>query len=116
MESLRLKLQNKLEDILGSRNVYFQPPESLKMQYPAIRYKLKSIKSLKANDSNYLFNECYEIIFISPRKDDNMAYEILNSLNYISMDRFYVSDNLNHYVFTLYLRSGGNVNEQIRMG
>jgi len=30
----RLELQNLLENILGSRNVYFQPPENLKLNYP----------------------------------------------------------------------------------
>ena len=29
----RLKLQTMLEEILGSRNVYFNPPESVKMKY-----------------------------------------------------------------------------------
>ena len=39
----RLDLQKIFEDILGSKNVYFQPPESLKMKYPAIRYSLDDI-------------------------------------------------------------------------
>ena len=34
----RLDLQALLEDLLGSRNVYYQPPESVKMNYPAIVY------------------------------------------------------------------------------
>ena len=29
----RLKLHEELCDILGSRNVYFQPPETVKMKY-----------------------------------------------------------------------------------
>ena len=36
----RLELQNKLEELLGSRHVYFQPPESVKMEYPAIKYSM----------------------------------------------------------------------------
>ena len=36
----RLELQDTLETILESRNVYFNPPESIKMNYPAIIYKL----------------------------------------------------------------------------
>ena len=37
----RLDLQALLEDLLGSRNVYYQPPESDKMNYPAIVYALE---------------------------------------------------------------------------
>ena len=42
----RQTLQSELEAILGSRNVYYQPPANLKMQYPAIRYKKQKIISL----------------------------------------------------------------------
>lgn len=34
----RLDLQTFLEELLESKNVYFQPPESVKMKYPAIVY------------------------------------------------------------------------------
>lgn len=40
----RLNLQTFLEEILESRNVYFQPPESVKMKYPAIVYALDDIE------------------------------------------------------------------------
>ena len=35
----RLELQSELEKILGSRNVYYQPLPSLKLQYPCIVYE-----------------------------------------------------------------------------
>ena len=47
----RLQLQAQLEEMLGSRNVYYQPPESVKLEYPAIVYAKKEIKSTFANDS-----------------------------------------------------------------
>ena len=49
----RLELQTLLEEILGSRNVYFQPPESVKMNYPAIVYSLDDIENSFANDGVY---------------------------------------------------------------
>ena len=39
MAKTRLELQSVLEQTLGSRNVYFQPPASVKMKYPAIVYE-----------------------------------------------------------------------------
>ena len=39
----RLKLQELLEKLLESKNVYYQPPESKKMEYPAIKYSVDKI-------------------------------------------------------------------------
>ena len=41
----RPNLQAKLEEILGNKNVYFQPPESLKLNFPAIVYKRSNIRN-----------------------------------------------------------------------
>ena len=97
----RLGLQSKLEELLGSRNVYYQPPENLKMNYPAIVYS-KTIPDIKrANDKIYLQKNCYEIIVIS-KSPDNPVIDKLIGLPYCSYDRNYISDNLHHDVFTLY--------------
>ena len=97
----RLDLQNKLEELLESKNVYYQPPESLKMSYPAIRYSRDNIDKKVANNSTYLLTNCYEIIVIDPKKD-NPVIEKLLELPMCRFDRHYISDNLNHYAFTLY--------------
>ena len=41
----RLDLQKLLVELLGSDNVYFQPPPSVQMNYPAIVYKLDDEKT-----------------------------------------------------------------------
>lgn len=97
----RLDLQSLLEELLGSRNVYYTPPESIKMQYPAIRYSKKKIESVHADDSNYLMRDCYELIVIS-RTPDHPVIKRLLALPYCSYDRPYVADNLYHDVLTIY--------------
>lgn len=97
----RLELQSKLEELLGSRNVYYQPPESKKMEYPAIIYSKKDIRSRYANDATYLNNKCYELIVID-KLPDNKVIDKLLELPYCSFDRHYTADNLNHDVFTIY--------------
>ena len=97
----RHHLQTLLEELLGSKNVYYQPPSSKKMEYDAIRYSRKNIRSIKADDANYSNTNCYEIIVIS-RLPDHPVIEKLLSLPYCSFDRHYVSENLNHDVLTLY--------------
>lgn len=97
----RLDLQTKLEELLGSKNVYYRPPESVKIQYPAILYFKSKIDTKKANSSTYKKDVRYEVIVID-RRPDNPVIDKLLDLPYCSYDRPYESDNLYHDVFTLY--------------
>lgn len=97
----RLELHSLLEELLGSKNVYYKPPESIKMQYDAIRYNKKNIVSTYANNAKYSMRDCYEIIVISRRPDHPVIKKLLE-LPYCSYDRNYVADNLNHDVLTIY--------------
>lgn len=97
----RLELQSKLEELLGSRNVYYQPPESIKMMYPAIVYSKADIESTYGNNSKYSKNIRYEITVID-KTPDNPVIDKLLELPYCSFDRHYKSENLNHDVLTLY--------------
>lgn len=96
----RLELQTLLEEILGSSNVYYQPPESVKMSYPAIVYSLKSMKNNFANNSVYTQYTDYEIIVID-KDPDSVIVSKISKLPMCMFDRHYASDNLNHTVFTL---------------
>lgn len=97
----RLELQSKLEKLLGSKNVYYQPPESVKMTYPAIVYSKQSIRVTHANDSIYSKKTRYELIVISKSPDSDVVEKLLG-MRYCSFDRHYKADNLNHDVLTLY--------------
>ena len=97
----RVDLQNVLEELLGSRNVYYQPPESLKMNYPAIVYARKTIDNSYANNSVYKQNYAYEITVIDKNPDSEIVNKV-SKLPTCRFDRHFKSDNLNHDVFTLY--------------
>ncbi len=97
----RLKLQSILEELLESRNVYYQPPESVKMQYPAIRYSKSNISSRHADDGKYSNFTRYEITVIDGLPDNKVIQKILE-LPLSSFDRHYISNNLNHDTITLY--------------
>lgn len=97
----RLDIQSILEELLESRNVYYQPPESKKMDYPAIKYSKKNIRTTHANNRKYSMMDCYELIVIA-RLPDHPVIKKLLELPYCSYDRRYVSDNLYHDVLTLY--------------
>lgn len=97
----RENLQKILEEILGSRNVYYQPPESIKLNYPAIIYSRERIDNIFADDKVWKQDCSYQITVIDKDPDS----EIVNKVSQIPMcshDRHFTSDNLNHDVFTLY--------------
>lgn len=97
----RLKLQSKLEDMLGSRNVYYQPPENVNMKYPAIVYNKTRMTKKSADNSGYsLFNQY--LITVIDKKPDNNVIEKLLELPYCSFDRSYKSDGLYHDVLSIY--------------
>lgn len=97
----RPNLQTVLEELLGSRNVYYQPPESVKMKYPAIVYSRKNIVNTYADDKIYKQGTAYEITVIDEDPDSEIV-EKVSRLRYCRFDRHFVSDNLNHDVFTLH--------------
>ena len=97
----RLDLQRELELLLGSRNVYFQPPPTVKMKYPAIVYSRSAIDNRHANNAIYKQDISYEIIVIDYDPDSEIP-EKVSRLPMCRFDRHYTADNLNHDVFTLY--------------
>lgn len=97
----RQELQSKLEAMLGSRNVYYQPPASVIMSYPAIRYAKSNIDSRFANNAKYINKTLYEITVID-QMPDNAVIEKILELPYSTHDRWYAADGLNHDVIKLY--------------
>lgn len=97
----RIDLQNTLTDILGSKNVYYQPPESVKLSYPCILFELSNYIFDHADNTKYRGLKKYSITLISKEPDPATMDKILK-LKYSSFDRYYISDNLYHYNFELY--------------
>ena len=97
----RLELQMLLEELLESRNVYFQPPTSVKMKYPAIIYGLEDIENSFADDRVYLSKRKYLITVIDEDPDSEIVGKVLQ-LPTCRFSRHFESDNLNHDVFTLH--------------
>lgn len=97
----RIELQRSLEEKIGSRNVYFQPPESTKIKYPAFIYNLSNIRTNKADNIKYKLMNEYTGMYITDDPDDPVIQELL-SLPYTSFDRSYISENLYHNVYSIF--------------
>ena len=99
LQEQQAKLQVKLEELLGSKNVYYQAPG--RIDYPAIKYEIDDIEATHANNSVYRTSRRYKVTVIDGLPDNPVIDKILE-LPMCSYDRHYVSDNLNHDVLTLY--------------
>lgn len=97
----RLDLQALLEEILGSGNVYFQPPETVQMQYPCIVYQRYLGKTEFADGEPYILNQRYQVTVIDT-DPDSLIPDKVAALPTAIKNRFFVANNLNHDVINLY--------------
>lgn len=98
----RLELQQKFEDILGTRNVYFQPPETMKMQYPCILYFKTSVPFRYANDEIYKYDQGYTVTYVDKDPDSELPFILMKSFRHSKIDSFYKSEGLNHTKLTIF--------------
>lgn len=97
----RLDLDKVLRDILGTGNVYFQPPASLALKYPCIIYELDTVDTTYANDSPYSLRKRYKVTIIDYDPDSPIPDKVamLPSAKFATS---YKANNLNHDVYELY--------------
>lgn len=96
----RVELNSILKDIC--QNVYFQPPADKKLSYPCIIYSLDKMGITFADNGTYLIMNEYSVMYITRDPDDTSIQHILETLRYCRMNRAYPSDNLHHYVYTVF--------------
>jgi len=97
----RANLQEILKEILGSDNVYFQPPPNVSMEYPCIVYQRDYEQTIFAGDKPYARKKRYQVTVID-RDPDSVIPDKIADLPLSSFDRFYTAENLNHDVFKLF--------------
>lgn len=95
----RLELQDVLLDIC--ENVYFQPPPTIKMNYPCIVYKRDDADTEFADNRPYLRRKRYEVTVIDPNPDSDIPDKV-SELPTSVFDRYFTADNLNHDVYKLF--------------
>jgi hypothetical protein len=98
----RLELHALFAGILGTDDrVYFQPPPTVKMEYPCIVYSRDYQFIDYADDKPYVHMKRYQVTVID-RDPDSAIPDKLSHLPLCVYDRFYTADNLNHDVYKLF--------------
>ena len=95
----RLQLQTLLESI--TEHVYFQPPSNVQMEYPCILYERDGADAKYADNAMYRHTKRYQVTVVDRNPDTNISDEV-EFLPLCRFDRFFVADNLNHFVYSLY--------------
>lgn len=100
MEKTRLTLHQELIDLLGSPDVYYNPPETIKMNFPCIVYSLDYYDQIHANNKKYIDWTTYKVIVVSKKPDHPAIRKLLDK----EMTRFstqYTRDGYYHDVIIL---------------
>ena len=98
----RLELHDKLCELVGNTNVYFQPPESVKLSYPCVIYNIGVGDAKRADNTVYLYTNSYEVLFIFKKPNLEIIEQVLRKIPMSKLSRCYIADNLNHYAFKIY--------------
>lgn len=97
----RLELDAKLRELLGNTNIYFDPPESIKLKYPCFLYELDGLDQVRADNRHYRDMSRYSITYITKKTESDIAKQFFEMFPTANFDNKYSADNLWHYVFTL---------------
>lgn len=99
----RIDLHEELVRILGSNNVYFQPPESIKLKYPCIVYTKTSMPKVNADDGMYKINTGYKVVYVHKDPDEDDLVKELLQIPHSRYSTCFTSDNLYHDVLEIYI-------------
>lgn len=97
----RLDLQAVLVQLLGTNHVYFQPPPTVKMEYPCIVYNREFVDIAHADNYPYKHKKRYQVTVID-RDPEGVISDRVAELPECSYDRFFTAEGLNHDVFRLF--------------
>jgi len=99
----RLELQALLESLVVDEKgkVYFQPPPSIVMTYPAIVYSRGFALTNHADNIPYRHTKRYTVTIICKDPDSDIPDKVA-ALPMCSFNRFFTADGLNHDIYNLF--------------
>lgn len=102
MRERRILLHEKLVNICP--NVYFQPPSSIKIKYPAIIYSYTDTESIHADNRNYLNFPNVTLTLIENYPEPDLVFKVLDNISGTKHTQSYVLNGLNYSIVELYLK------------
>ncbi len=100
-ETKREELNEIFVDFLGSRQVYFQPDDKIRISYPAIVYEIDDQYVIHADNRPHRRMDRYQVTIID-RNPDVPARLLVETLPMCTFSRAFAQDGLNHRIYSLY--------------
>lgn len=97
----RLELQTLLQNLLGSNNVYFQPPQNVQMNFPCIVYTRDFARTEFADNKPYRHKKRYQVTHIGQDPDSPIP-DKLAEVPMSTFERHFTNENLHHDVYTIF--------------
>ena len=95
-------MESGVRAVDGDGHLYFQPPESVRMKYPAIVYQRNRIHNRFADNKVYAQSDEYQVTVIDKNPDSELVRQV-SLLSNCQHVRHFTADNLNHDVFHIWL-------------
>jgi len=95
---LRAKLLSALSDCDEDAALYFQPPESVKLEYPCVIYRVATFTTSNADNIHYKKNVTFDVTYITRSSTSKVPSRMLEE-PLMSFDRYYTAENLHHYSY-----------------
>lgn len=86
----------------GYQHTYFEPPESIRLQYDAVVYVKSNMNVTRANNRSYGIRDGYLVTVISRDPETTLPRAIQETFERCSPERPFVKDNLYHFPFSIY--------------
>ncbi len=98
------QLRDKLYLVNNTKNVYYNPPTSIRMEFPCFRFELNNLDVKHADNFAYSRKPRWAVTYITRDVEDveKVAEQMLDIFQYCNFDTSFRSDNLEHAVFNLY--------------
>lgn len=105
----RIEFHNMLCNAVGavgnnpSVHIYFQIPENIQMQYPAIQYERTGMRISHANNNAYAQATVYRVTVMDQDPDSDIVTKI-SKIPTARFIRHFTTSGLNHDVFEIYYK------------
>lgn len=99
--SKREELNELFVELLGSRQVYFQPDDKIRISYPAIVYEMDNQDVIYADNRPHRRIDRYQVTIID-RNPDVPASRLVENFPMCTFSRAFASEGLNHRIYSLY--------------
>lgn len=95
-EDLHLALKEVCDSY--AMNLYFEPPASMRIDYPCVIYEFAYPDTTRADNTSYLNKQKFQVSVITKQADTDAHYAIVKTIDNSRFRDIRVEDGLYHFI------------------